>query len=453
MQNDEANGAGPTASPLEVGTRLAATQALFTAGHALTSGGFFNYFVSTYHPTATWLAILQAAPEFFETAGLFTRPIVTRIWSRKSLWILGLVLGRLAALAIPLIAIVGGQRDASQVLTWILVAVGFWYALQGLSYVAFLSWLSDLAPERTWGRIYSSRQFVVIVVTWIMSTLGGQAIRWQRGNLPPDQQFWFYVIAFTIGGLVAAASFVPMLSLPAIRTRPAFESGRFIGPLKAAVADRDFRFLLVWAAHMALAQGLTQAVITKYQIEVLKIPLEGYLQMVAVMLSIQAVLSLAAGQLSDRLGDRNLLFMSHLFVALAMVFPFLATPANPGWLFGAYITWGLFGVVNVVMTTLAWRLAPRSDNTSFLALFRPLTGLTAAIAAIGGGIWLDRLLKSQWSIDLFGRSWTGFHLLFLVSLVGRVTAPFWLLGIRKRQPLRIRPDQPSNPTAYVRRRE
>jgi len=453
MQNEEANGAGPTASPLEVGTRLAATQTLFTAGHALTSGGFFNYFVSTYRPTATWLAILQAAPEFFETAGLFARPIVTRIWSRKTLWIVGLVLGRLAAFAIPLVAILGQGLDASLVLPWILVAVGFWYALQGLSYIALLSWLSDLAPERAWGRIYSSRQVVVIVVTWIMSTLGGQAIRWQRAHLPPDQQFWFYVIAFTGGGLVAAFSFLPMSRLPAIGTKPVFEPGRFLGPLKAAIADRDFRFLLLWAGHMALAQGLTQAVITKYQIEVLRIPLDGYLQMVAVMLSIQAVLSLVAGQLSDRLGDRNLLFASHLLVSLAMVFPFLATPANPGWQFGAYMTWGLFGVVNVVMTTLAWRLAPRSDNTSFLGLFRPLTGLTAALSGIVGGVWLDRLLKSEWSTEFLGRSWTGFHLLFLISLFGRVTAPFWLLGIRKRRRLRILPDQPSNATEHVRHRD
>jgi Na+/melibiose symporter-like transporter len=278
-----------------------------------------------------------------------------------------------------------------------------------------------------------------------MSTLGGQAIRWQKSHLPDDQQFWFYVIAFTIGGIVAALSFVPMATLPAIKTVPAFEPGRMIGPLKSALADRDFRFLLLWAGHMALAQGLTQAVITKYQIEVLRIPLDGYLRMVAIMLSIQAVLSIIAGYLSDRLGDRNLLFFSHLLVGLAMVFPLLATPEHPDWQLGAYVTWGLFGIVNVVMSTLAWRLAPRSDNTSYLGLFRPLTGLTAAAAGIVGGVWLDRLLKAGWSTDLLGRSWTGFHLLFLASLLGRVTAPFWLLGIRKERALRIR--QPSSPAA------
>jgi hypothetical protein len=426
-------------SPVEVGTRLAATQTIFTAGHALTTGGFFNYFVSSYSPTATWLAILQAAPEFFETAGVFARPIVMRLMSRKSLWIGGLIFGRVAALVIPLIAVLGQGKHAMDVLPWILVAVGGWYAFQGLSYIAFLSWLSDLAPERTWGRVFASRQLVYVVMTWIMSTLGGQAVRWQKANLPPDQQFWFYVVAFTAGGVVAALSFLPMVGLPAMPARAAFDRYELVTPLRAAFRDRDFRCLLLWAVHMAFAQGLTQAVITKYQIEILAIPFDGYLRMAAVMLSIQIVLSVVAGYLSDRIGDRNVLFTSHLLLSFAMVFPLLATPEEPQWQLGAYVVWGLFGIVNVVMYTLAWRLAPRSDNTSFLGLFRPLAGLTAALAGILGGILLDRLLKGGWSAELFGRTWSGFHLLFVVSFVGRFTAPFWLLGIQKQKPLRIGP--------------
>jgi len=423
--------AGTGATPMEIGARLAATQSIFTAGHALTTGGFFNYFVSSYKPTATWLALLQAAPEFFETAGLLTRPIIMRLVSRKALWILGLVLGRLAALGIPLVAILGQGMAATEVLPWILVAVAVWYSLQGLSYISFLSWLSDLAPERTWGRVFASRQLVYVVMTWVMATAGGAAARWQKANLPKDQQFWFYVVAFTVGGVVAGLSFLPMLSLPSLATRAVFERREFLRPLRAAIADRNFGCLLVWATHMALAQGLTQAVLTKYQIDVLKIPLDGYLRMSAVMLSVQAILSVVAGYLSDRIGDRNLLFGTHLALSVAMVFPLLATPEHPDWQYGAYITWGLFGIVNVVMYTLAWRLAPHSDNTSFLGLFRPLSGLTAALAGIAGGIALDRLLTAGWTWPAFGRTWTGFHLLFVVSLIGRATAPFWLLGIHR----------------------
>ena len=420
---------GPTASPMEVGSRLAATQTIFTAGHALTTGGFFNYFVNSYKPTATWLAILQAAPELFETAGLLTRPVVMRLMSRKTLWIVGLVLCRLAALAIPFIAIVGQGKSATEVLPWVLIAVAVWYALQGMSYIAFLSWLSDLAPERTWGRVFASRQLVYVAMSWVMGTVGGSLVRWQRASLAKDQQIWFYIVAFTVGGIVASLSFLPMLRLPAIKTQTKFDRLKILEPLRAALADRNFRFLLLWVTHMAFAQGLTQAVLTKYQIDVLKIPLDGYLRMLAVMQTIQIVLSPAAGFLSDRIGDRNLLFGSHLLLSGAMVFPFLATAERPQWQLGAYVVWGLFGIVNVVMYTLAWRLAPRSDNTSYLGLFRPLSGLTAALAGMVGGICLDRLLGSGWAFATAGRTWTGFHLIFLVSFMGRLTAPFWLLGI------------------------
>jgi predicted MFS family arabinose efflux permease len=135
-----------------------------------------------------------------------------------------------------------------------------------------------------------------------------------------------------------------------------------------------------------------------------------------------------AGRISDRFGDLRALIVSSFAVSLAIVFPLIATRERWYLQFGAYAVWGLFGIVNLCSQTLALRLAPRGDNTIQLSLFRQVSGLLAGLAGLVGGWWLDRLLATA------GGAISPYHILFGVSLVGRLTAPFWLLGIREPRP-------------------
>lgn len=411
--------------------RVVASQSLFTAGNTPTVGGFFNYFVSGYQPSALWLAVLQAAPEFFETAGLFARPLIARVASRKALWMVTVLVARLAALGVPWIAVrAGADWTTHEALLAILGCVAVWYVCQGIGYVAFLSWLSDLAPEQRWGRFFAARQTAHLLTSLLVYSVAIWGSVWVRNNLGPDQRTVFYVAAFTGGGLLTMLAILPMWRVPPREPRSSLHSRGWLQSLRVAVRDRHFRCLLGWSAHLALFQGMTQAVLTKYQIEVLKIPLEGFLVMNGLMLLLQAGLSLIAGRISDRTGDVRALQWGTLLVSTALIFPLLATPATWYLQFGAYVVWGLFGIVNLCSQTLALRLAPRSDNTIHLGLFRPLTGFVAALAGLAGGFWLDQLLAQEWSRELWGRTWTGFHLLFAISLVGRAFAATWLFAAR-----------------------
>jgi len=406
-------------------------QMLFTAGHALSSGGFLYYFANEFRPSAALFALLQVMPEIAETAGLFVRPLIRQVRSRKRVWMACLVLGRVAALGIPAMAFPELQPRGVNPFWIIIGCVGMWYACQGLSYIAYISWLSDLAPEQRWGRFFAARQIGMLAVTLVATNAVALARdRWLWG-LPEDSRDWSFVAIFVTGNALALASILPLLSLPDVAARTAASVLPTWTMLRTALADRSYRFFVAQGWWLACAQGLSQTALYKYQVDVLHLPISTYYAMTSLMLGLQLPLSFVAGRLSDHYGDRRPLLLTLLAISPALLFWIAATPETWWLLFAAYGLWGLFGIVNLCQQNLALRLAPASDNTLQFALFRQIGGLLAGLAGLGGGLWLDALLSESTTVSLGDSRLGPFQIVFAVSLLGRVTAPLWLLGVRE----------------------
>lgn len=420
-----------TVSVAAITRRVIAGQMLFTAGHALSTGGFLFYFANEFRPAAAVLALLQCMPEVAESAGLFVRPLVQKLGGRKWTWVSTLLTARMAALGVPLMAF-PAARPAGLEPIWIIIGcVAAWYVFQGMAYVAFLSWLSDLVPGYRWGRFFAKRNIAVIVVM-LTVPLAASLLRneWIAG-LDAEAKRLSYVGIFVAGAVLAIASIVPLLGLPNVRM-PAETAQRPTWRMLAdAIGHAPFRRLLIYGWWLSLAQGLTQAAFFKYQVDVLKIPVTTYYVLSSLMLGLQIPLTAWAGRLSDRYGDRNPLMISTFAVSGAMLFWLAARPGTWWLLFGAYAVWGLFGVVNLCGQNLTLRLAPPSDNTVHLALFRQIGGLLSGIAGLSGGLWLDSLLTGAATgaiADVIGP----FQILFAVSFAGRATAALWLIRVPNR---------------------
>jgi predicted MFS family arabinose efflux permease len=150
-----------------------------------------------------------------------------------------------------------------------------------------------------------------------------------------------------------------------------------------------------------------------------------------VMHLIKIPLSEVTGRLCDRFGNKWLLFWGVVGVSFAMPFWLLASPDWWWLLFGAYLFWGGFAVLNISGRNLMLKLAPRSDNSAHIALFRQVGGLIAGLSGLLGGIWLDKLLGSGFQLKWGGCLLDGFGVIFLVSFVGRLTAAYWVLLIHE----------------------
>lgn len=395
---------------------------LFTAGHSLTTGGFFTYFLAEFQPTGSWYALLLIAPETASSLSVLTRAAASLGGSRKTVWLAGLLGGRLAALLIPM-ALFWPENPAHK-FTFLLVCTVVWYLLQAIGYVSLVSWISELVPEVNWGKLFSRQQIGKGIVSLTVPLAAGLLRAYYIRGLPVEQARWTYAVIFLAGGILTMGSVVPLLSLPDVPWKPpAVRRAAWLG-LRTSLTG-GLLLLLAGRWWLAFFQGLSQAVMTKYSIETLKVSLETYYVLTSLMWSLQLALTAWAGRLSDRNKDKSALFRSLLLVSLGTLCWSVATPAAWWWLIPAYAIWGLFGMVNLAGNNLCLKLAPHGDNFREFALYDQVSGLIAGMAGLIGGWWLDSLLAAQ------GLGVGAFQWIFFVSFLGRLTSALWIVPIRQ----------------------
>jgi Na+/melibiose symporter-like transporter len=410
----------------DVARAVVLSQTLFTAGHVLTTGGFLYYFANALHPSALLFSVLLVIPEISQGISLWARPVIQRCRGRKRTWLLFFLLARGAALAIPAMAVPSLRPDDS-VAFWIIVAsLAVSQGCQSIAYVAYLSWLSDLVPRVAWGGFFGLRRIAHVSVMLFLPAVAALL----RGNwsdwLNDDGVRLAYVAVFLAGGGLLLLSMLPLLRIPDVPMRWSAAQPRWRDAVRAVAASSSLRGVVASSLWLAFFQGLTQSAMFRYQTSILGLSLEAWFLLGGVMYMLQIPMSWLGGFLSDRTGDKQPLIASLLLVSLAMPFWLAARPGRETWLLGAYAVWGLFGIVNICQRNLLLRLAPASDNAVPIAVFEHLAALLAGLAGLLGGWALDRMLLQQESAFL-----TPFHILFVISWMGRASAAAWLLGVRE----------------------
>jgi Na+/melibiose symporter-like transporter len=402
-----------------------AGQMLFTAGHSLTMGGFFYYFVYEFDPSPLFLAAVQIAPETSGSLSVFARQLAVRVRNRKGIWIVSLLLARFLALLIPLALLWPATADSRVPMTWILLCTIGWYLCQGVAYVCYISWLSDLVPQVNWGRLFARRRIASLLISVTVPIAAGLIRSYYIQDWSDEAQRWSYAVIFLCGGILAASSLLPMLHLPDVPWRNVREStGRSF--FEVVWSSRSLQLLLASRWWLAFFQGLTQTAFFKYQVDILRIELETYYLLTATMLLLQLPMSWLGGWLSDRDRDKPALMTGMVLVSFSLGFWILAKPDSWWLLFGAYGMWSLFGVINICGRNLCLKLSPEGDNSGQYALYQQVGGLIAGLSGLLGGWWLNETLPATTGMETV----RVYQTIFLVSALGRLTAPLWLLGVR-----------------------
>ena len=446
--------ASPTPETQAVIRRVILGQMLFSAGHALTTGGFLNYFANPFFKGfAVWMAVMQIVPETAESLAVITRWLVIRWGGRKTVWWVSLVLGRLAALAIPGLVFFGMKPGTTGAMPAIIVLLGLWYLLQGVSYTAYLSWLSDLVPEVNWGRLMARRSMAISLMTLCMTFIAAALLDRVKA-LPMPETLSGYTVLFACGGVLCLASILPVMGLPRVAMGGTCEGeiGRqgeggqedgvvvsslweSIGPqLRLAFSEPTFRRFVWGSWQLSFFQGLTQAAQFQLSANLLHVSQFEYYRLLSVMLVLQIPLAAWAGRLVDQGHDRRVMTWGLLGLSLAMGCWWMATWSVEGdpihaattgkaWLLASYVLWGGFGLINVAQPSLGLKLAPRSDNAVQLSLFRQIGGLLAGLSGLLGGLALDRFSPASKLPPLEALRW-----LFVISGIGRATAALWFWG-------------------------
>lgn len=413
---------------------VAWNQVLWTAGYSLTTGGFLLYFARELGAKDLWIAVLLVLPESAGVFGLLTRTALRTFAARKRLYVATTLLARLVALPIPLLAL---SRSDSQPLWLLAGCVVATHAVGAIAYVAYLSWLSDLTPERRWGRLFARREIAKVAVLLVVPVAAG----YLRDLWSEHESFVRagYMATFLAGQALLLASVLPMLRLPSRTAVTQVLPRTDWQQVRAALTSRPTRFLLLHNWSLAFVNGLTQSAFFLYSASFgpLGIGLGTYNLMSGLMRAVQIPVSGYAGRVCDRSGSLAPRVWGVLIGSTGVLFWLFAVRETWWLLFGAYLLWGAYAAANVAGDKLMVLHAPRSDNSTHVALFTQIGGLMTGLAGLLGGLWLDGLKAETFVVTLSlpwpGYRFEGYQLIFLVSLLGRYASLLWLGPLRARQ--------------------
>lgn len=422
---------GPEVPPplSSITTRMMWNQLLWTAGYALTSGGFLLYFGKELGADALIIAFLLVIPETVGTSGLLARWVLRHIGSRKRVYIGGSLVARLVMLGIPLMGFQATRPVGINPLWVLVICLALTHAVQSIVFVAYLSWLSDLAPEHHWGRFFAWRNIAKLAALLVIPVTGGFLRDAWRNYRDPSEALIAYELAFLIGWVLMLLSLWPMRKLPDPPLRLPEDRPSDWKVLRDSWRDRSLRFLLIHNWWLAFANGITQSAFFGYLFGPLGIGLGLFYTLQCVMRFCKLPVSWFTGVLCDHFGNKRPLVVGVVAASSGLVFWLLATPEQWGWVFAAYAFWGLYAAANIAGRNLTLTLAPRSDNTTQLALFRQIGGLFAGLSGILGGWWLKSLNETNTTWHWGEIELSSFQIIIAVSLLGRWSAVLWLIPV------------------------
>ena len=403
---------------------------LWSAGSGLTTGWFLNYFAQDLGATGRMLGLIAALPELVGVAQLAAPRLIERLGSRKRTFLVTSLIAHLTTIGIPL-TVLPAFASAGFNRLWLLVGYLFVASVAGfLAYVAYLSWLSDLVPRERWGRFFGLRNVWFVGVRMVALLAGGWLQQWWVETYP-NQTLWIYFVLFLLGSLLLLVSLVPMLWLRDVPLRHRERSGQSLAELFAVFADGRFRMMIAFGAWLAFWSGMTQAAFPLYSRRVLALELGVITSALTLMRLCQMGVSPVAGWLSDRFGNKPVLVLGVVGAASGPLFWMMAGPDTWWMIFGAYTAWGAWAAVNICGQNLMLKLAPESNNAAHIAVYQGLTGLCAGVSGILGGFAFDWLDTKGLRWTLGGMALSHYHLLFLVSWLGRTAAIVWVFPIHE----------------------
>ncbi len=315
-------------------------------------------------------------------------------------------------------------------------------------WAALWAWLADVVPRQVRGRYFARRQIlqlVVLIPTILLSGWFADSWRDKYGKSDPQKMLLGYAIPNSVGAAALMVSLVPLLAMPAALSRrrlsvPVFNASHTARLKGSSIAGqqwssitapwRDARFwpLLVFGCWLSFSNGLTQAVQNIYPKEVLALGIFALAVMRTVMQLGQMGYAAWIGPMSDRFGNRPVLILSQIFLALAPLFFLSASPEHPWIVAGAWVMWSAYAGLNICLPNLSLKLGGNANAASYIATYFGVTSVFYAASTVIGGYLFDEL-KNDSAIQLVMQLGGPFAFFFWIAWLLRSTAVFWLFAI------------------------
>jgi len=271
---------------------------------------------------------------------------------------------------------------------------------------SWLSWVSDLAPDKVRGRFFGRRNMLGKLSGLLFSFAFGAYLRYR----PAPEKFFHVMVLCAAVGLCDIWIHSRVPDPPMVRRSTGFFSNLFV-PLR----DRNYRRLILYMAGLNFAVYVAGPFFYPFLLRDLDM---SYLQ-IAFFFELVQYLSFAVsywvwGFFIDRFGNKPVLLISSAgIVTVALIY----VPTAPGLLWPLAVMSIASGACwagqQIALVNLQIGLPPREVRAAYIAGFLMVTGFASVLGCVTGGA--IAIIFADFRTTFFGLPFSEYKLLFILS--------------------------------------
>ncbi len=299
-------------------------------------------------------------------------------------------------------------------------------AFVSVSYVAWLSWISDLVPERIRGRFFGARNMLCGAAGMAAMLLFGYLLDASKSYGKLGVGFTVVFIAAVVFGMLSIHRLAKISDLKKPVSGSADQPKALSEGIRLPFRDANFRRFLLFTCTWSFSVYFASPFFTLYFLRELRysyafVALLGTLSALADMVGMQLW-----GRISDTVKNKAVIHVASwvvIFIPLAWTMVLPESRIMPIVLM--IISGGFWSGINLCMNNLLFRIAPTKSKSFYLSVYNMAGGLGAAVSPVLAGLILKGM--DGFSFHLFSRSIVPLQLVFLASTLLRLATSRLLL--------------------------
>ena len=343
--------------------------------------------------------------------------LVNVLKRRKPLWMVMVIASRLIWLPVVFCPpfFPGMDKNTRMSIVISLLAIGS--IMGNIMHPMWMSWMADLVPRRVLNTYWGNRQrWLSIVNIGTSIIVAGIANLAKSAAVPITTLFPIIVTFAVIAGVLDIVMFLWVDEPPNVMVKGV----SFVKALAEPFAHPEYRTFLIYSCAWSASTMFAAAFMLPYAVKVLGLR-EDVTQLIWCVGSIGVALSsLQWGKIADRHGQKPVLAFCTWFKPLIALAFLVVTKGTAVWLLPiAFLLDGAWNAGNGVATNgYMMKIAPKENRSMYVAALVSLSSISGGLAAIVSGWVLEKY--SWFEFHALGRTWTNYHLIFVMSVFMRV---------------------------------
>ncbi|MFH0868390.1 MAG: MFS transporter [Candidatus Woesearchaeota archaeon] len=406
----------------ELKNKLYLEGAFSFANFTLLNGIFLIGFALALGANNLQIGILVAIPLFANLLQLVSAFILERTGTKKYTTLISLFFGRVLWVIIILVAF--GFISKGNIIYTIMAVLLLSSAFNSIGNLSLLSWMKDIVPLRKLASFWGKRSIYATASGILVYLIGSYIL--DHYKFP---EIYGYIFLFAL--IIGMAGLIYLMRIPDDPQKiKAINPKKFFRRLNIPLKDANFKPLLHFGLFWGFAINVASPFFLVYMIDDLSLSFF----VISIFLVIDALARIYGlniwRKIADSFGARPILTVCATITStLPLAFMFI-NKGNYILIVPLFIISAIsYSAVDIAITQILFKSAPRRYDAYYLSTFTSLTGLTSSIGPVIGGI-LAFIIKNNSELP-FMHFFSPLKYVFLASFILRAMAVPLILRIHE----------------------